>query len=547
MEYDRRYLQLPIHSQPHWPGYDHSSPNYDCGSYALPPPSQALSGSDGDQAQSSQDRHNQHISPWPDAQAAPGPKFTPHLDQPRRSPPRRSIESAPQPIAASKPSKPVASAGPAHVISSLPAPRRTLTDNDRLDMCHFAERNPNLKQTEIGGKYGSAFVAASANVKIAKFGVERRYILLKGSPMAFTDQKCFSTVSKVLRNKDKYIIPDDGTKSLRRRSGKNPDIERTLLNWIRNHVTKGNTLTDAAIRLQLEHFMAVDGGRTACQKRFNGEGWLKKFKSENNISSVADSVAIKSHKSPESQHSSPDSKEPGIISPIKLENHEEPQSKRHRSRKRKHEARTPPVTAICQSPVPTEAVTAAPSYPWPSQYVHSPLTYDTGSVGWQYRSPHYNLPNPNLYAEIGPLMSPASYPTPMTTHATYYGLSSPSLSSRLSMPYLPSHPPPSSYHCSPHEQFLSYYSHHAQPACLYDSPTVDQATEALQTLQRYVKRETTSLDQSELDTIRKLESIKLRPSPPVTQSPPTSECFSTSSCYIHPPHDLLGMETGHVR
>lgn len=41
-------------------------------------------------------------------------------------------------------------------------PRRTLTDDDRRNMCKFAEDNPHVKQTEIG----------------LKFGVERRYGIL---------------------------------------------------------------------------------------------------------------------------------------------------------------------------------------------------------------------------------------------------------------------------------------------------------------------------------------------------------------------------------
>jgi hypothetical protein len=32
-------------------------------------------------------------------------------------------------------------------------PRKTLTDQDRRDMCKMAERNPTMKQTEIGGIY----------------------------------------------------------------------------------------------------------------------------------------------------------------------------------------------------------------------------------------------------------------------------------------------------------------------------------------------------------------------------------------------------------
>ncbi|KAF2857924.1 hypothetical protein K470DRAFT_272906 [Piedraia hortae CBS 480.64] len=58
---------------------------------------------------------------------------------------------------------------------ALSSPRRTLTDQDRRAMCEYAREHPDCKQTDIG----------------ALFGVER------------------STVSKVLRLKDKYLKEDD--------------------------------------------------------------------------------------------------------------------------------------------------------------------------------------------------------------------------------------------------------------------------------------------------------------------------------------------------
>ncbi|CZR66102.1 uncharacterized protein PAC_16003 [Phialocephala subalpina] len=60
-------------------------------------------------------------------------------------------------------------------IHATPSPRKTLTDNDRRRMCQYHEENPSVKQTEIG----------------AMFGVER------------------STVSKVLRQREKYLFPED--------------------------------------------------------------------------------------------------------------------------------------------------------------------------------------------------------------------------------------------------------------------------------------------------------------------------------------------------
>ncbi|RYC60796.1 hypothetical protein CHU98_g5424 [Xylaria longipes] len=78
-------------------------------------------------------------------------------------------------------------------------PRRTLTDQDRRDMCKFADENPGVKQHDIG----------------LRFGVER------------------STVSKVLRRKDQYLNQEDRSASpVKKNKGKSsPDIERALANW----------------------------------------------------------------------------------------------------------------------------------------------------------------------------------------------------------------------------------------------------------------------------------------------------------------------------
>lgn len=43
------------------------------------------------------------------------------------------------------------SAAPTPVTAHGPTPRKTLTDNDRRKMCKYAEDNPTMKQTEIGG------------------------------------------------------------------------------------------------------------------------------------------------------------------------------------------------------------------------------------------------------------------------------------------------------------------------------------------------------------------------------------------------------------
>ncbi|KAJ4304409.1 hypothetical protein N0V88_002022 [Collariella sp. IMI 366227] len=82
------------------------------------------------------------------------------------------------------------------------SPRRTLTDEVRRAMCQYAAENEGAKQTEIG----------------ARFGVER------------------STVSKVLRHKDKYLNLEERSSSPVRRTGKGrgTNIEKALENYLKN-------------------------------------------------------------------------------------------------------------------------------------------------------------------------------------------------------------------------------------------------------------------------------------------------------------------------
>ncbi|KAL9111424.1 MAG: hypothetical protein Q9227_004101 [Pyrenula ochraceoflavens] len=135
------------------------------------------------------------------------------------------------------------SATPTPVTTSGPTPRRTLTDNDRRRMCKYAEDNPTMKQTEIGG----------------------------------------TTVSKVLRNKDKYLHPNDGSQSpIKKAKGKFPDVERALANWALKHQQRGEYLSDAVIKSKAEQFVA-HCHIAELQQHFTSNLWLEKFKAKHNI------------------------------------------------------------------------------------------------------------------------------------------------------------------------------------------------------------------------------------------------------------------------
>ncbi|KAK4552464.1 hypothetical protein LTR86_010307 [Recurvomyces mirabilis] len=119
---------------------------------------------------------------------------------------------------------------------SVPTPRKTLTDLDRKRMCQYAEEHPSSKQTEIG----------------------------------------------VLRQKEKYLFQDDGSKSpVKRVKGRSPDIERALAVWAKNQEKKGFPLTDDMIREKARAFASTSS--SAETQQIMSASWLEKFKLKNNL------------------------------------------------------------------------------------------------------------------------------------------------------------------------------------------------------------------------------------------------------------------------
>lgn len=169
---------------------------------------------------------------------------------------------------------------------SSSTPRKTLTDADRRRMCLYAEEHPTVKQTEIGGKrtFWSLTLCASANGCCEQPCSESS----EGSlpplhpkiPYLLTPS---STVSKVLRQKEKYLYQDDGSRSpIKRSKGKFPDIERALSNWARNHQKQGLPVTDSMIREKARFFATTVGSSESASKLTNGT-WLEKFKQKNGL------------------------------------------------------------------------------------------------------------------------------------------------------------------------------------------------------------------------------------------------------------------------
>ncbi|KIX02005.1 uncharacterized protein Z518_07944 [Rhinocladiella mackenziei CBS 650.93] len=126
--------------------------------------------------------------------------------------------------------------------------RRKLTDDERRQMCIEAEQNPTMKQTQIG----------------AKFNVER------------------STVSKILRQRDKYMNPQPKEESAspgKKSKAKLPDFEKTLTNWVKNQQKKGLPVTDEDLRKQAQVFSFSRSDQAVV----SSTTWLEKFKRKNHL------------------------------------------------------------------------------------------------------------------------------------------------------------------------------------------------------------------------------------------------------------------------
>ncbi|KAI1191628.1 hypothetical protein F5B17DRAFT_247225 [Nemania serpens] len=196
--HDASYSNSPwvsIHSYNHIPLTNYQEEYYGMQHMAHGMPSEPLGG---------------HLAPSPFTQNIQPNNYPSHLPPP--PPPLiPSPGQVPWPSLQTNPSQSYQSPVPIPSVSAPPRqqpklptintsqPRRTLTDQDRRDMCKFADENPGVKQHDIG----------------LRFGVER------------------STVSKVLRRKDQYLNQEDRSASpVKKNKGKSsPDIERALGNW----------------------------------------------------------------------------------------------------------------------------------------------------------------------------------------------------------------------------------------------------------------------------------------------------------------------------
>jgi hypothetical protein len=96
----------------------------------------------------------------------------------------------------------------------------------------------------------------------------------------------FSTVSKILRQRDKYMNPppkEENTSPGKKSKAKLPDFEKTLTNWVRNQQKRGSSITDHDLRKQAKKFSFSRSD----QEVVSSTDWLEKFKRKNRLFSQA--------------------------------------------------------------------------------------------------------------------------------------------------------------------------------------------------------------------------------------------------------------------
>ncbi|EAQ90955.1 hypothetical protein CHGG_02890 [Chaetomium globosum CBS 148.51] len=217
------------------PPITHGLPSESLGRMPPPPPPQPIHQSPATHTQLPMLMMPHAHAPWPSMLTNPNSFGPPH------SAPPVPIPSITAPLKTSK----------LPAIQTTSQPRKTLTDENRREMCQYAEDHPTAKQTDIG----------------ARFGVER------------------STVSKVLRNKDKYLNSEERSSSPVKRTGKGKgaNVEKALANYLQKAKKNGIVVTREALKERALAFTSLASGDSLLE--FTSTSWLDKFMSKHGIGS----------------------------------------------------------------------------------------------------------------------------------------------------------------------------------------------------------------------------------------------------------------------
>jgi Tc5 transposase DNA-binding domain/Fission yeast centromere protein N-terminal domain len=143
-----------------------------------------------------------------------------------------------------------------------PVPTKTrcrISDKQKKEICELAKKNPSYKQQEIARE----FMEQYPDLKIDR-----------------------STVSKILKNADKYEFCDDthAEKTFRHRSVKYPMLERAMNMWISQVTTEGMIISDSIVKEKGHQFaqaLAIPDESITFSN-----GWTTKFKQRNGLKKI---------------------------------------------------------------------------------------------------------------------------------------------------------------------------------------------------------------------------------------------------------------------
>lgn len=320
-------------------------------------------------------------------------------------------------------------------------------------------------------------------------------------------------MSKVLRQKEKYLLPES-QRSPRKR-GKEISLQHTLAVWVqRQEQERGELPSDAAILQQARTLAAALPALADSQLAFHEPDWLNKFKAEwkDHWAENPDGSYASLGRHESSSSSVPVSRDVRDLGHSK-------EVKRPDTPRAYQVMKAPDQAASRSNPGQTFAFEYKKPGRSPPQ-LHSPVIENNGRPHspspWPYSSysPATQCPSDQLppYAQTYPPPAgsgSATWPPP-------YPYNQPQWQGSSQYPSYP-RPPPPPLKSPPAitETTTQLAKRELEPSTPSgDLPTYDQAQEALQTLQRYIRHFQSSLQQNEKELIQRLDAVKLKPSLP---------------------------------
>lgn len=128
---------------------------------------------------------------------------------------------------------------------------------------------------------------------------------------------CASTVSKILRQKEKYMkspAKEEANSPGKKTKARRPDVEKTLINWSRNQQKRGLPITTEELRKQVLMFTSVSDD----QLSYTSTEWLENFQKKH-LSGSSSSKSRETTVDPSTSHSETLDSSPisdnGLVSP----------------------------------------------------------------------------------------------------------------------------------------------------------------------------------------------------------------------------------------